>query len=157
MSNDTERSGIERLWSGGGTREKPARPEPQPLPADPIRADTMRQVRQGRSYVAFEAREHAQRLHICCAAQASHYPAYSSLLNIIHDHDFEKGFTLVYSFMLVEVTGARLGAIVRALSDGNCGRITEYHRKLHDPPPPGAPVIDSIKITAAIGGSGNAL
>lgn len=90
---------------------------------------------------------------IFVAPQPSHYPAYSSLLNIIHDHDFDKGFTLVYSFMLVEVTGTHLGAIVRAINHGNCERITEYHRKLYDPPASDAPIVESIKITAAVGGT----
>jgi hypothetical protein len=145
MSNDAERSGIGKLWSAGTGREKPS---PPTRPADnvvPLRPD--------RTYVSHEVRDHPQRLHLCCATQASHYPAYSSLLNIIHDHDFDRGFTLVFSFMLVEVTGARLGAVVHAISYGNCERITEYHRKLHDPPTSDLPVIETIKITAAVGGS----
>ncbi len=148
MSNEAERSGIGRLWSEGAAREKPARPEPQLRPTSNVV-----QRLPDRAYVAFEVREHTQRLHICCAAQASHYPAYSSLLNIIQDHDFGRGFTLVYSFMLVEVTGTQLGAIVHAITSGRCERINEYHRKLYDPPSQDAPVIESIKITAAIGGT----
>jgi hypothetical protein len=107
MSNEPERGGIGRLWSAGTARDRPARPEPQQRPADNVV-----QLRPDRAYVAHEIRDHAQRLHICCATQPSRYPAYSSLLDIIHDHNFDKAFTLVYSFMLVEVTGNRLGAIV---------------------------------------------
>ena len=90
------------------------------------------QLRPDRTYVSHEVREHPPRLHICCATQPSHYPAYSSLLNIIFDHNFERAFTLVYSFMLVEVTGNHLGAVVHAINYGNCERIIEFHRKLHD-------------------------
>jgi hypothetical protein len=146
MSNDAERSGFGKLWSGGAAKEKAPRPAPE-RPADnvlPLRADD-------RAYVAFELRDHANRLHIHCALQPSRYPAYSSLLDIIHDHDFDKVFTLIYSFMMVEVTGSHLGAIVHALSFGNCERIHEYHRKLYDPPEPNAPIIESITITSAIG------
>ena len=35
-----------------------------------------------------------------------------------------------FSFMLVIVTGNHLGAIVHAISYGNCERINEYHAKL---------------------------
>lgn len=145
MNNDAERTGIGKLWSAGAAKEKPA---PPPRPADnvvPLRPD--------RTYVSHEVREHPPRLHICCATQPSHYPAYSSLLNIIFDHDFDRAFTLVYSFMLVEVTGTRLGAVVHAISYGNCERINEYHRKLHDPPASDSPVIEGIRITAAVGGT----
>lgn len=151
MSNEAEKSGLGRLWSGGTAKEKPTRSEP------PRSGDNVVPLRPDRAYMAFEVREHPLRLHICCAAQASHYPAYSSLLNIIHDHDFDKAFTLVYSFMLVEVTGTHLGAIVHAINYGNCERINEYHRKLYDPPAPDAPLIESIKITAAIGGTQRAV
>lgn len=93
MSSDAEKTGLGRLWSGGTAKEKANRPEP------PRPNDNVVQLRPDRSYVAHEVREHPQRLHICCATQPSHYPAYSSLLNIIHDHNFDKAFTLVYSFM----------------------------------------------------------
>lgn len=146
MSNEKERSRIGRLWSGDAPKEKAPRPEP------PRPNDNVVQLRPDRAYVAFETQDkHPPRLHIRCATQPSHYPAYSSLLNIIHDHNFDKAFTLVYSFMLVEVTGNHLGAIVHAINYGNCERITEYHAKLHDLPEPNAPIVESVRITAAIG------
>jgi hypothetical protein len=145
VSNEAERKGIGRLWSEGAAREKATRPEPQPS------TDNVVQLRPDRAYVAHEVREHPQRLHICCATQPSYYPAYSSLLNIIHDHNFDKAFTLVYSFMLVEVTGNHLGAMVHAISYGNCERINEYHAKLYDRPGANDPIIESMTITAAIG------
>ena len=144
MSNEAERKGIGRLWSGDAARGNATRPEPQP-------SDNVVQLRPDRAYAAHEVREHPQRLHICCATQPSHYPAYSSLLDIIHDHDFDKAFTLVYSFMLVEVTGNNLGAIVHAISYGNCERINEYHAKFYDRPAANVPIIESVTITAALG------
>jgi hypothetical protein len=145
VSNERDQGGIGRLWSGGAAREKPARPEPRP-------SDNVVQLRPDRGYSAFEVQDkHPPRLHICCATQPSHYPAYSSLLNIIHDHDFDKSFTLVYSFMLVEVTGNHLGAIVHAINYGNCERINEYHAKLYDRPGADYPIIESVRIIAAIG------
>jgi len=145
MNNDAERSGNGKLWSAGSGREKPAPPQRS--------ADNVVPLRPDRTYVSHEVREHPPRLHICCATQPSHYPAYSSLLNIIFDHDFDRAFTLVYTFMLVEVTGTRLGAVVHAINYGNCERFTEYHRKLHDAPGSDSPVIEGIRITAAVGGT----
>ena len=106
MSNETERSKPGRLWSESTPREKPIRPEP------PRTSENVVPLRPDHTYKAFEVREHPAALHILCATQPSHYPSYSSLLNIIFDHDFDKAFTLVYSFMLVEVTGSHLGADV---------------------------------------------
>lgn len=143
MSNDAERGG--RLWSGGVGREKAPRPGPERT------SENVVPLRPDRAYVAFELRDHANRLHIHCAAQPSRYPAYSSLLDIIHDHDFDKAFTLVYSFMMVEVTGNHLGAVVHAISFGNCERIHEFHSKLYDRPEPNQPIIESITLTSAIG------
>ena len=145
MNNDADRSGISRLWSGGGPREKTSRPEPEPISDNvvPLRPDD-------RTYVAFETREHPPRIHIHCATLPSHYPAYSSLLNIIFDHNFERAFTLVYSFMLVEVTGTHLGAVVHAINYGNCERICEFHSKFYDRPAPDQPIIEAIKVTAAV-------
>ena len=146
MNNEADRGGIGRLWSGGTPREKPTPPEPQRS------TDKVVPLRSERVYVACEiGQDHPQRLHICCATQPSHYPAYSSLLDIIHDHDFDKAFTLVYSFMLVEVTGTHLGAIVHAIHYGTCERINEYHAKLYDRPAPNEPIIESVTITSAIG------
>jgi hypothetical protein len=148
MSNDAEAPGMGRLWGGGAGREKPVRAEPQRS------ADNVAQLRPDRTYVAHEIRDQAQRLQVCCATQPSRYPAYSSLLDIIHDHNFDRAFTLVYSFMLVEVTGAHLGAVVQAISSGNCGRIREFHSRLYDRPQLNEPVIESIiTITAAVGGT----
>jgi hypothetical protein len=131
MKNEAEQGGIKRLWAE--------------------RTDNLVQLKPERAYLAYEVREHPRGLHICCATQPSRFPAYSSLLDITFDHHFNKAFTLVYSFMLVEVTGTHLSAVVHAINYGNCERITEYHPKLHDPPAPDAPVIQSVKITAAIG------
>lgn len=145
MNNDADRSGISRLWSKETAREKPSRPEPEPISDNVVKLHP-----DDRAYVAFETREHPPRIHIHCATSPSHYPAYSSLLDIIFDHNFEKAFTLVYSFMLVEVTGTHLGAIVHAINYGNCERICEFHTKFYDRPAPDQPIIEGIKVTAAV-------
>ncbi len=149
MSNETERGKSGRLWSTGAAKEKPPRPEPS------YSTDNVVELRPDRAYKAFEVREHPASLHIFCATQPSRYPAYSSLLDIIHDHDFDKVFTLLYSFMLVEVTGNHLAEVVHAISYRNCERITEFHTKHHDRPAATDPIIESVRITAAIGATGS--
>jgi hypothetical protein len=90
-------------------------------------------VRPDRVYVPFEFPENANRLHIHCATQPSHFPFYSTLLDIIDDHDFESAITLVFSFMTVKLTGQNLGSVVHAIFMGECGRIHHYHPKIYDP------------------------
>ena len=52
--------------------------------------------------------------------------------------------------MLVEVTGNHLGAVVHAINYGNCERICEFHSKFYDRLAPDQPIIESIKVTAAV-------
>jgi hypothetical protein len=52
--------------------------------------------------------------------------------------------------MLVEVTGNHLGAVVHAINYGNCERINEYHVKLYDRSAPDQPIIEAIRVTAAV-------
>jgi hypothetical protein len=144
-----EKAGLGRLWSSTG-REKGRREtdrQPAPSPAD---EKDMPLFGHDRAYAAFELRDHATRLHIQCAAQPSRFPAYNYLLDIIYDHDYASIFTLVYSFMVVEVTGHNLAPVVHAINFGNCERIREFHKKLYDPPAKkDEPLIESITITAA--------
>jgi hypothetical protein len=106
-------------------------------------------VRPDRVYVAFEFPENTNRLHIHCATQPSHFPLYSTLLDIIYDHDFDSALTLVFSFMTVKLAGQHLAPVVHAIFLGECGRIREYHPKLYDPPAHGEPVIEKIQIVTA--------
>jgi hypothetical protein len=71
------------------------------------------------------------------------------LLDISYDHFQHSAFTLIYTFMIVEVTGWNLESVVHAINFGNCERITEYHAKLYDPPAQGEPLIEKIQITTA--------
>src|ERR1700722_10226114 len=134
MSKDDDRSAFGGgLWSGGGKHPRePERQTEQRPPEQQRRAgdNVLPLVRPDRGYVPFEFPENTNRLHIHCATQPSHFPLYSTLLDIIYDHDFESAFTLVFSFMTVKLTGQHLGEIVHAIFIGQCGRIREYHPKL---------------------------
>jgi hypothetical protein len=152
MSKDEERGAFGgRLWSGGAKendRRDPNRQTGQRPPEQQRRAgdNVLPLLRPDRVYVPFEFPENTNRLHIHCATQPSHFPLYSTLLDIIYDHDFESAATLVFSFMTVKLTGQHLGPVVHAIFIGQCGRIHEYHPKLYDRPDRGAPVIEKVEI-----------
>lgn len=154
MSRDAEKGGFaERLWSGGG-REKGQPPEEKVLPLKPpaeLRHPSAPAYQQDndRAYVPFELRDRAERLHIVRGAAPSRFPNYNYLLDISFDHHLQSAFTLIYTFMIVEVTGRNLGPIVHAINFGNCERIREFHPKLYAPPVQGEPLIEKIQITAA--------
>jgi hypothetical protein len=61
-----------------------------------------------RAYVAFELRDNAERLHIVRATQPSRHPGYHYLADISEDHFHQSAFTLIYTFMIVEVTAGTL-------------------------------------------------
>jgi hypothetical protein len=125
---------LRKLWGTGAASTPP--------PASDER------VEDG-SYVAFDLRDRPERLHIQCATQPSRLPALSYLLDVVYDHDFQRGFTLIFSFMSVDVKGEHLGQIFHALHWGNCERITEYHPKLYPrKPPEDQPIITKIEILA---------
>jgi hypothetical protein len=150
MTEDLDKTGFARLWSGTGREKGRREGDQQAEPPPPTDDQDMPLFGHDRSYVAFELRDHATRLHVQCAMQPSRFPGYNYLLDIIYDHDYASIFTLVYSFMVVEVTGHNLHPIVHAINFGNCERIREFHKKLYDPPAKkGDPLIESIKITAA--------
>ena len=69
-----------------------------------------------RVYVPFELKENSKRLHIRTVAQGSLYPSYHYLRDMRFGHDLESIFTLIYTFMIVEVTGQHLAPIVDAIN-----------------------------------------
>ncbi len=143
MSKETNTGGgMGKLWSG---RQEQQPEPPRRTPEDNV----LPLVRPDRTYVAFDNRDRAERMHIHCATQPSRYPNYHHLLDIIFDHDHQGAFTLVYSFMVVEVIGRNLAPVVHAISFSNCGSICEFHKKHYDPPAGHEPFIESITVVAA--------
>ena len=141
MSMETEHN---RLWSTQREKQQAPAEKVLPLKAPPF-AD-----REGRHYTAFETCDRAERLYIKRATRPSRRPSYNYLLDIVYDDQLDNAFSLIYTFMVVEVTGANLGGIVHAIGFGTCERIRQYHPKLYDrPASPDEPFIESIEITAA--------
>jgi hypothetical protein len=149
MSNDASES-TGKLWSRDAAKEKATPPTPERAAGNvlPLRPD------RDRAYVAFEVREHTQRLHIHCAAHPSRYPAYSSLLDIIHDHDFDRVFTLAYSFMVVEVTGNRLRSIVHASASAIASAFTSFTASSMTRPRRTSPSSNRLRLPPSLRNSG---
>ena len=63
----------------------------------------------------------------------------------VFSNDFDDAFTLIYSFMAVEVKGRNLKAIRQAVQQGRCEFIQEYHENEFHKPAKNAPVIESIR------------
>ncbi|WP_263377236.1 hypothetical protein [Granulicella aggregans] len=149
MTEELDKAGFGRLWSGSTGREKGRRESDRETSPSPADEGDMPLFNHDRTYSAVEFRDNATRLHIQSASLPSRFPAYTYLLDIIYDHDEDSIFTLVYSFMVVEVTGRNLWPIVHAIDYGRCKHIREFHKDLYDPPAKDAPIVESIKVTAA--------
>lgn len=138
-----------RLWS---TREREPLPhsDEKILPMkSAVPAERPAPNLADRTYTAFEVRDRAERLQIVRSAGPSRFPNYNYLLDISFDHHLQSAFTLIYTFMIVEVTGCDLGPVVHAINYGTCECIREYSPKLLDVPVPGKPLIQKIQITSA--------
>jgi hypothetical protein len=69
-------------------------------------------------------------------------------LAAVFSADLDDAFTLLYSFMAVEVKGKNLKEVRQAIQNGRCEFIQEYHENEFLPPGKGEPVIESIRFIA---------
>jgi hypothetical protein len=140
---------IFRLWSTKETREPARTPEPDEQRRG---GEKVVPLHMGdRVYKAFEVKDNPKRLHIRTALQGSFYPSYHYLRDMRFGHDLESIFTLIYTFMTVEITGEHLAPIVHAIDSEDCKRIHEFHPRLYDPPERGATIIEKIRILSEEG------
>jgi hypothetical protein len=146
----SERPDLNHLWSNAAAA-KPhdqAKPEPQAINDE---SDILPQQVHRNGYVPFFLRDRAERVQVVPVSEPSRFPGYNCLLDIIFDHDHQSAFTLVYSFMLVKVTGSNLGPIVHALNLGRCAAIHQFYaNRFSGPPDPDKPLIESITTVSAV-------
>lgn len=143
----TEPTDLNRLWATGKPANE-AKPEPQAANDD---YDIVPQQAHRNGYVPFFLRDRTERLQVVPVSEPSRFPVYSSLLDIIFDHDHQATFTLVYSFMLVEVIGSNLGPIVHAINFGRCAAIHQFYAdRFKGPPDRDKPLIEGIKTLSAV-------
>jgi hypothetical protein len=146
----SERPDLERLWSSAGTAKSREQAQPEPIAAND-EYDIVPQQAHRNGYVPFFLRDRAERVQVVPVSEPSRFPAYGYLLDIIFDHDHESAFTLVYSFMLVKVTGSNLGPIVQALNLGRCAAIHQYYpNRFSGPPDQDKPLVESITTVSAV-------
>lgn len=86
---------------------------------------------------------------IHCIMQPSQSPQSRFLLSTIYSADVDEAFTLIYSFLAVEIKGRNLKEVRRAIQSGRCEFIQEYHENEFLPIAQGQPVIESIKFIAS--------
>lgn len=86
---------------------------------------------------------------ILCAAQPSQSPQSRFFLAAVFSSDYDDAFTMLYSFMAVEVKGKHLKAVRQAIQNGRCEFIQEYHEnEFLVPAKEDEPVIESIRFIA---------
>lgn len=99
-----------------------------------------------KTYEAFDKRGRpSPYLEIRCVLQPSQAPQARYLMDVVYSADFDDGFTLLYSFMAVEIRGANLKDVRRAIQNGQCEFIQEWHENEFVHPSQAEPVITSVK------------
>jgi hypothetical protein len=100
----------------------------------------------------YEAYDNKGRLfpytEILCVSQPSQSPQSRFFLAAVFSADFDDSFTLLYSFMAVEIKGKNLKGARQAIQNGRCEFIQEYDETEFLPPAKGEPVIESIRFIA---------
>lgn len=81
---------------------------------------------------------------IRCVLQPSQSPQSRFFMAVVFSADYDDAFTLLYSFMAVEVKGRNLKEVRRAIQTGRCEFIQEYNENEFLKPGKDAPVIESI-------------
>jgi hypothetical protein len=81
---------------------------------------------------------------IRCVLQPSQSPQSRFFMAVVFSSDDDDAFTLLYSYMAVEVKGHNLKEVRRAIQTGRCEFIQQYHENAFTRPGKGDPVIESI-------------
>lgn len=110
-------------------------------------ASTMKSLQAGkRPYEAYDASgKPCPYTEIRCLLQPSQAPQSRFLMAVVFSADYEEAFSLIYSFVAVEVRGKNLKPVRKAVQNGRCEFIQEYHEDEFLPPAKQVPVIESIR------------
>ena len=97
-------------------------------------------------YAAFGVRERPARLRIRSTTAPVNSPGYNILLNVVYDAEGTH-FVLVYSILMVLVSGKNLNKVIFAIENNHCDFIQQYDpAKWQKPTAADAVVIDSIEV-----------
>jgi hypothetical protein len=116
-------------------------------PIEPKQGADTTPPKEPSEYIAFDAKDNAQRLRIRRANAPTRSPAYTYLLDIAYDGTYGTNFVLVYTFMMVLVRGRNLQALITALELGTIDYIQEFDPDVWDKPAnDNAAFIESIEV-----------
>lgn len=109
--------------------------------SDDPRAEDARDI-----YVPYETSSHPQeRMRIIRQNDTMHYPSYRYLMDIIHTESYD-GIVLVYSFLMVKVTGRNLEDLIDHIAQGGVLFIQKFDARKWRWPEEGQPIIEAIEI-----------
>ncbi|MBA2391226.1 MAG: hypothetical protein H0V70_00595 [Ktedonobacteraceae bacterium] len=84
-------------------------------------------------------------MEILCVIQPSQSPQSRFLMAAVFSADVDEVFMVIYSYMTVEIKGQNLREVRRAIQNGRCEFIQEFHENEFVKPSKGEPIIESIK------------
>jgi hypothetical protein len=116
-----------------------------PQPGDTADAAVSADPRQ---YQAFTTGMKPPRLTIRCSSQPSRSPPYMALLDVVFDERFGGAASLIFTHMVVTITGKNLAGVVAAICRHKATTITEFAAQAFDAPDSDVPVIDGIEVEA---------
>lgn len=97
-------------------------------------------------YIAFQAGDRSQeRLQIRRVLNITHSPSYRYLMDIMSNPGGTQ-IVLVFSFLMVKIKGNNLQILTKALEDGVCTFIQDYHPNEYAVPDIKAALIESIEV-----------
>lgn len=116
-----------------------------PYRREPSPARSARQTRAGKKlYEAFDTRGRSSPyLEIRCVQSPSQALQSRYLMDVIYSADGEDGFTLLYSFLAVEIRGTNLKDVRRAIQNGQCEFLQEFYDDVFARPSRTEPIITS--------------
>jgi hypothetical protein len=98
------------------------------------------------AYAAFSTKDRVKAIDIFCKDGSGHSPTYNYLLYVNWDRKRYTQLALVFSFLMVKVTGRNLHDVVQALRLRKCEYLCEFDPTLHQEPASEVPYIASIEV-----------
>lgn len=116
-------------------------------PATDIAAPEAPETAGGKeAYAAFASKDRVKAIDIFCKDGSGHSPTYNYLLYVSWDRKRYTQIFLVFSFLMVKITGRNLHDVVQALRLRKCEYLCEFDSALHQEPAGDAPYIASIEL-----------
>ncbi|POZ49654.1 hypothetical protein [Methylovulum psychrotolerans] len=97
-------------------------------------------------YQAFDAKDRSKIIRIRRTNGTHHAPANTYLLDVVSDGGKNQEIAIIYSFMVVKITGRNLQHLQLAIEKRECDFIQNYDAEVFATPESDEAVIDSIEI-----------